>query len=302
MLQLVVTVLKLGELYKMLDENCFKVLYSIEYYTGKYEYVPVRLICKKTKIPPKKLDAILGFLNSLKIIKRRLGYEVGYSLTYKALDLIAIKSLVERGVLEAIGEKIGVGKESDIYEALGPGGVRLALKLHRLGRTSFKQTLRLRPYVLEKESTLWIEEAKLSAQREYKALHELSMYTKYVPKPIAYSRHAVVTDFIEGIELYKIRSLSDPNSVLEKVIEVVKIAYKKVGIVHGDLSEYNIIVSFPEENPKVIDWPQYLYSEHPSALEILKRDVMYVVRYFNKRFGLNVNWEEIYSDIIEGKE
>ncbi len=294
--------MKIGELYKMLDEDCFKVLYSIEYYTGRYEYVPVKLIYKKTRIPPKKLDAILSFLNSLKVIKRRLGYEVGYSLTYKALDLIAIKSLVERGVLEAIGDKIGVGKESDIYEALGPGGVRLALKLHRLGRTSFKQTLRLRPYVLERESTLWIEESKLSAQREYRALRELSSYTQYVPKPIAYSRHAVVTDFIEGIELYKVRSLNDPDSVLEKIIEVIRIAYKKVGIVHGDLSEYNIIVSFPEETPKVIDWPQYLYSEHPSAREILKRDIMYVVRYFNKKFKLNVDWESIYKDVIKGKE
>ncbi len=294
--------MSLGQLYRSLDDECFKVLHAIESYMNKYEYVPVRLILRETRIPPKRLDAILGYLNSKKIIRRRVGYEVGYKLTFVALDLLAIRSLVLRGVLEAIGEKIGVGKESDIYEALGPGGVRLALKLHRLGRRSFKQTLRLRPYVLEKETQEWFQESKLSAQREYRALEEISKHTKYVPKPIAYSRHAVVTDFIEGVELYKIRTLTNPRETLEKILEVIRVAYVKVGIIHGDLSEYNIIVSFPEETPKVIDWPQYFYKEHPSAKDILKRDIYYVVRYFNKKFGLEVDWEKIYEDIISEGE
>ncbi len=293
--------MRIGELYKSVPEEGFHVLVAIESGLPKYEYVPVRYIMRKTRLPPKKLDLVLGFLNSKKMVVRQIGHEVGYRLTYLGLDMIALNALVKRGVLLAIGDKIGVGKESDIYEALGPGDIRLAIKFHRVGRRSFRRTVLLRPYVLERETSNWMIESKLSAQREYRALTELSLYTKYVPRPIAYNRHAVVTEFIEGLELYRIHSLSDAESILYKIIEVINVAYNKLGIVHGDLSEYNIIIRYPDEEPSIIDWPQYFYREHPSAKELLRRDVFYVVRYFNKRFKLEIDWEEIYKRILNGE-
>lgn len=292
---------QLAEKYRMLDEDSLWVLSVIEQNLRKYEYVPVRVIARKTRFPPKKLDAILSFLNRNKMIRRRLGYEVGYTLTFLGLDMLAINALVKRGVLEALGEKIGVGKESDIYEAMTPEGTRVALKLHRVGRRSFKRTTLLRPYILERETRDWLAESKLSAQREFRALEELVQHTEYVPQPVAYNRHAVVTSFIDGVELYRVKYLENPAMVLEKIITVISIAYSRVGIVHGDLSEYNIIIEFPEEKPNLIDWPQYLYKDHPSSLKILERDVYYVVRYFNKKYGTNVDWKKVVNDIVAGK-
>jgi RIO kinase 2 len=37
-----------------------------------------------------------------------------------------------------VGRQIGVGKESDIFEVTNEEGEVFALKLHRLGRTSFR--------------------------------------------------------------------------------------------------------------------------------------------------------------------
>ena len=292
----------LGIMYKSLDSEALRVLHAIEQGMKKHEYVPVDYIAKVTKIPPKRLDAILSFLDSKKVIRRRVGYTVGYRLVFLGLDMLAIDSLVKRGVLAAIGERIGVGKESDIYEALNPAQERLALKLHRIGRTSFKKTKRVRPYVFVRETPDWLSESKLSAQREFKALQELSVHTKHVPKPVAYNRHAVVTEFIEGVELYRVKSLENPREVLEGIVEVIKVAYGKVGIVHGDLSEYNIMISYPTERPMIIDWPQYLCKDYPHAMETLKRDVYYVVRYFNKRFSLNVNWESVLKEVLSSEE
>jgi RIO kinase 2 len=292
----------LAEIYNTIPEEGFRILFIIEGALTKYEYVPVGYIASKTRYPPKKLDLLLGLLNSKKLVQRRIGRDVGYKLTFKGLDVIAIYSLVRRGVIKAIGDKIRVGKESDIYEALGPGDVRYALKLHRVGRTSFKRTVLLRPYVLEKESPNWLQESKLSAQREYRILGELIKHTSYVPKPIAYSRHCVVTEFIEGIELYKVRAISDPLSFMKKVLQVVDIAYNNVGIVHGDLSEYNILVRYPDEEPVIIDWPQYVYKEHPSSKQLLERDVYYVVRYFNRRFGIKEDWRKYFERIINKGE
>ena len=52
-------------------------------------------------------------------------------------DFLAIKAMLNRGSLTALGRKIGIGKESDIYLACNEEGTQMALKIHRLGRTSF---------------------------------------------------------------------------------------------------------------------------------------------------------------------
>ena len=290
----------LAELYRSLDEDSLWVLMVIEQGLKEHEYVPVRIISRRSKIPPKRLDQILSFLNERKLIKRRTGYEVGYTLTFLGMDMLAINALVKKGVIEALGDRVGVGKESYIYEALTPEGSRVALKLHRVGRRSFKKTALLRPYILERDTKDWLSESKLSAQREFRALEELSRYTQNVPRPIGYNRHAVVTSFIDGLELYKVNSLTDPLNVLESIVSVVDVAFNRVGIVHGDLSEYNIIIEYPEERPLIIDWPQYFYREHPSAIDMLKRDVYYVVRYFNKKFKTQVEWRSVVDKIISG--
>ena len=49
----------------------------------------------------------------------------------------------------AFGKSLGVGKESDVYDALAPSEKRVALKFHRLGRTSFKKTKIKRNYTSE---------------------------------------------------------------------------------------------------------------------------------------------------------
>lgn len=39
----------------------------------------------------------------------------GYKLTYAGYDFLALKALTSRGVIEGVGSKVGVGKESGIY-------------------------------------------------------------------------------------------------------------------------------------------------------------------------------------------
>jgi RIO kinase 2 len=62
----------------------------------------------------------------------------GYRLTYMGYDFLAIKTLTQRGHICGVGRQIGVGKESDIFEVTNEEGEVFALKLHRLGRTSFR--------------------------------------------------------------------------------------------------------------------------------------------------------------------
>ncbi|MEM1619877.1 MAG: RIO1 family regulatory kinase/ATPase [Fervidicoccaceae archaeon] len=288
----------LGKLYRSLDEEALRVLLAVERSSRGREYAPVELVGKISGIPPRRLDALLEALVAKKMLARRVGQFVGYRLSFLGLDMLALDDLVKREALAAVGERIGVGKESDVYEALDSSGSRVILKLYRIGRTSFRRTARVRAYALERELADWLEESKLAAEREFAALSKLSPRTRFVPKPIARSRHALVTEFVEGLELYRVKALEKPREVLEGVLEVVRVAFLDVGIVHGDLSEYNVLVAYPDERPLVIDWPQYIYREHPGARDALERDVRYLSRFFEKRFGVEFDWKSFLSELL----
>ncbi len=280
--------------YKKLVDRDFRVLGAVEREMTRYEYVPVEVIERVARMPSSHVKLSLDKLNRLKLLERRLGSYVGYRLTWMGFDILALRSLVERGVLEALGDKLGVGKESDVYSGLAPGGKRVIVKFHKVGRTSFHHIVKHRPYAAEKPWATWMQVAKVSAEREYRALEELYRVGARVPRPIARSRHAVVTDYVEGVELYEYREAVDPEGMLAKILETVRKAYLEVGIVHGDLSEYNILVTIREdgeEEPMIIDWPQYVYRGEPLAEKLLRRDVEYVVRFFRRRFRVEADVE-----------
>lgn len=97
---------------------------------------------------------------------------------------------------------------------------------------------------------------------------------------------------IEGAELAETKKLKKPLRVLNEILRNVRLAYAKAGIIHADLSEYNIIVK-PDEHILIIDWPQYVTKDHPNAAELLKRDVNNVLTYFRRKFGIQKETEKV---------
>eukprot|EP01084_Bolivina_argentea_P074291 134791_1 len=85
-----------------------------------------------------------------------------------------------------MGRQIGVGKESDVFEAFGPKDIttdiapKYVLKLHRLGRISFRTVKNKRDYLKNnkygtKSYGSWLYLSRLSALKEYgfmKILHD----------------------------------------------------------------------------------------------------------------------------------
>src|SRR4030042_1993172 len=70
--------------------------------------------------------------------------------------------------IRAFAKSLGVGKEADVYDALSPDGKRIAIKFHRLGRISFRQTRRKRGYAREHSS--WLFQSHIAADREFQAM------------------------------------------------------------------------------------------------------------------------------------
>ncbi len=281
---------QLADIYSKMDNDMFRILRAIESLLPKYEYPPLDIVERRARLPPGRFKRALEKLVEMKLLRKSKHQLMGYTLTFQALDLLALRTLVARGTISEIGGKIGVGKESEVYKALSPTGMKLIVKFHREGTRSFKSLRKTRLYMADSTRKHWLIKAKLIGEREYKALDTLYNLGALVPKPIDWNRHAVVQEYIEGVELYIIpdNGLPNPSDVLDKIIATIEIAYKKAGIVHGDLSEYNILVS-TSGDPYIIDWPQYVYRDDPIAEDLLERDVYYIIRFFNKKFRLGLD-------------
>lgn len=295
----VLQLVKLGTVYRQLTPLDFSILSAVERGMANYEYVPLDYVERLVNAPATRVERSLEKLRDLKLIKRWSESYRGFRLTYLGLDMLALRTLVKEGVLEAIGDKLGVGKESELYRARAPGGLLVIVKLLRIGCRSFRSTKRTRSFV-ENPQLNWYAQSKIAAEREYKALLELFKAGGLVPRPYAWNRHAVVISCINGVELYRRPKLNDPGRALMDVLETTRKAYVDVGIVHGDLSEYNVIVSVENERAYVIDWPQYVEKDHPSAPSLLKRDVEYIVRFFNKIYGVRLSVDRAFSYVTSG--
>jgi RIO kinase 2 len=283
--------------FRLLEIEDLRILQVIEAGMSKREFVPKEQIAKYAKLPMDRVDFILSKIDQLGLIHRMKGAYVGYTLNYAGYDCLAINAFVKGGVLEAFGKSLGVGKEADVFDALDPAGNRIAVKFHRLGRTSFRQTRRKRAYL--KEHAGWLFQSRLAAEKEYRALELVHAHGVAVPQPISQNRHALVMGVIEGGELGRWREISEPEKVLEEILVNVRKAYLEAGVIHADLSEYNIILQ-PDMHVLIIDWPQFVGVDHPNAGDLLTRDVKNVLDFFSRKFGVRVSFADV-LDFVTGK-
>ena len=283
--------------FRKLESEDLRVLQIIETGMSKHEFVPKELIAKFAKLSTDKTDFRISRLDKMGLIYQMRGAYVGHTLNYAGYDCLAINALVKAGVLEAFGKPLGVGKEADVYDALTPRGERIAVKFHRLGRISFRQTVRKRGYTTKHFS--WLFQSRLAAKKEFQALRIVFPKRVAVPKPISQNRHVIAMGMIEGAELAQWKEISKPEKVLREILLNVRKAYSKAGVIHADLSEYNVILK-PNMKILIIDWPQYVTKEHPNAQQLLTRDVRNILQYFKRKHMLKVKLKEA-LDYVTGQ-
>jgi len=277
------------QVFRKLENEDLRVLQVIETAMSKHKFVPKEMIAKFTKSSLEETDFRLGRLGKFRLIRRMKGAYVGYSLNYAGYDCLAINAFVKAEVLEAFGKSLGVGKEADVYDALNSKSERIAVKFHRLGRISFRQTMRKRGYTTE--HTGWLFQSRLAAEKEFQALKLVFQHGVAVPKPISQNRHVLVMGMIEGAELAEYKEIPEPKKVLKEILRNIRKAYLKASVVHADLSEYNVILK-PDRHILIIDWPQYVTKEHPNAQQLLTRDVKNILRFFRRKHMVKAKLEE----------
>lgn len=217
---------------------------------------------------------------------------------------IILYGLISRGYLSGMKGVVASGKESNVYWAtLEEDGKErdLAVKVYRTSTLDFKHIwgyIEGDPrFTKVKKDTSSIMYAW--AEKEFKNLKLADEVGVRVPKPVVCRSNVLVMEFIgeNGVSAPRLKDIviEEPESVFGTVFDYVITLYKKAKLVHGDLSEYNIL--YWKNGPVIIDVSQAILLSHPLALDFLARDLKNILRYFS---GLGVgvpSLEEAYKEV-----
>ncbi|KAJ4300318.1 Serine/threonine-protein kinase rio2 [Collariella sp. IMI 366227] len=273
----------------------WRVLTAVEMGSKNHELVPTPLIERIARLKGgasgvhRSISALakVGLIARMKEAK----YD-GYRLTYGGLDYLALHTHAERKHVYSVGTRVGVGKESDIMIVADDKGTQKILKIHRLGRISFRTVKANRDYLKKNQTGSWMYLSRLAAIKEYAFMQSLRDEGFPVPEPIAQSRHTIVMTLIDALPMRQISSVPDPASLYADLIALI-LRLAKHGLIHGDFNEFNILIREDKDEqdpskiiptPIVIDFPQMVSMDHQNAEMYFDRDVQCIKRFFERRF------------------
>lgn len=214
-----------------------------------------------------------------------------------------LSKLLVNGQLERVEGVISAGKEANVYLAYDTSGKEVAIKIYKIdsntsrwmrnyivGDPRFKKI----PHNISKIIFLW-------ASKEYKNLKRAYRVGLSVPKPIYIRNNILIMEYI-GFEsipaplLKDIKTPKEPLNLFSEILSFIKQLYKKAKLVHGDLSEFNIL--YHNQKPVIIDISQAVSIQHPKAEVYLARDIKNIFNFFAK-LGIKISDpEDFYYDVI----
>ncbi|HEX9261619.1 MAG TPA: serine protein kinase RIO, partial [Candidatus Bathyarchaeia archaeon] len=183
-------------------------------------------------------------------------------------------------------------KEARVYWGKNREGKSLAVKIYLTSSAEFKKGMfkyiegdyRFKGVKHDTRSLIFAW-----AQKEFRNLEQAERAGVSVPHPIAVKNNVLVMEFIgkDGVSAPSLKEQVpvDPERTYRLLLKHVERLYRKADLVHGDLSEYNVMVW--RGKPVVFDVSQSVPTSHPLAKFLLERDLTNLNRFFN-RFGVNV--------------
>ncbi len=201
--------------------------------------------------------------------------------------LMIVYRFLNHGDIKNIRGVVRSGKEARIYWGTGKRRKPVAVKIFlttsaefRGGRMMYLQgDERFKSARRDTRSlvSMW-------ALKEFRNLQQAAEAKVSVPKPIKVTGNVLLMEFIgrNGIPSPLLREtpLDHPGRVYDKIAESVRRLYQKARLIHGDLSEFNIMMK-TKMTPVLFDFAQAVPPEHPMASVFLERDLSQLNRYFS---------------------
>ena len=219
--------------------------------------------------------------------------------------------LLNRGFIAEINGCISTGKEANVYHCTAKNGDSgefkdRAIKIYKTSILVFKDRdkyvsgeFRFRGGYGKGNPRKMV---RTWAEKEMRNLTRLHNAGIPCPQPILLRSHVLLMDFLgtdEGWPAPRLHDVEISESRARQLywdlaLDVRKI-YHQCQLVHGDLSEYNLL--YHKGKAFVIDVSQSVEHDHPHALEFLRKDLSNLNDFFKKK-GVSVLTLKEYFDFI----
>ncbi len=204
--------------------------------------------------------------------------------------------LIEEGIIDEVINPLMSGKEADVFVVRCGGDIRCAKIYKDAVKRSFKKAVQYtegrrvrsgrRARAMEKGSRYGRKQQEETWQNaEVDALYRLAGAGVRVPKPYGCFDGVLLMELITDPDGAAALRLNDVSMDADQAREdhALMMHYVKCmlceGIVHGDLSEFNVLVD--EDGPVIIDLPQAVHvASNNNAQSMLERDVRNMTEYY----------------------
>jgi RIO kinase 1 len=254
-------------------------------------------MCSKVSKADDELRKLLSEKRLKGVEDRQVGSEV-----FDRLTLETLYKLSKMGYVHVLNGAISTGKEANVFKGYDKDGIPVAVKIYRVTSSDFKKM----QYYIQGDPRFHFRTSNKRqlintwVTKEYRNLKRAYEVGVKVPRPIIAKNNILVMEFIgdkEGNPALPMRQskISNPQEVLEKLIDYIKTLYNEAKLVHGDLSSFNILIK--DDEPVIIDISQGIVVDHPLSGELLNRDMNNLIKDF-KKLGIHINKDELKSKII----
>ncbi len=196
---------------------------------------------------------------------------------FDVLTLRTLYKLMEQRYILRLEGIISTGKEANVFRALDPSGEYVAVKIYRVETTEFRHMWKYldgdpRFFRIRRNRRGIIN---VWAKKEFRNLESSFRAGASVPYPIISRNNVLIMEFI-GVDNDPAPRLKgycpeDVDTFVDALFDSLGRMYFRAGIVHADLSEYNVLVR--NDLPVIIDLGQGVPWEHPMSLDFFRRDM-----------------------------
>jgi RIO kinase 1 len=227
-----------------------------------------------------------------------------YGNVFDAYTINNLNKLSARQLFHELKSALSMGKEANIFTA-STDNAHIIVKIYRLGSCNFNKMF---DYLKQDSRMTGIKKQKRKivfawTKREYRNLMKARDLGIHVPTPIEVLDNILLLEFLgEGDDAAP--QLKDMNfsqmtkkkihEIYNKIVVQMRMLHKG-GLVHGDLSGFNIL--YHNNQPYFIDFSQATVSTNYQYRELLERDVKNIVTLFKRH--IDVNEDDLLATILE---
>lgn len=221
-----------------------------------------------------------------------------YGNVFDDFTLRNLFKLQSQGYFEELKSPIALGKEANVFSALRKDGKKVIVKIYRLENCDFNSM-----YTLIKSDDRYQNISKNKrniifswTQREFRNIHKAREAGVNVPTPYHFVFNILIEEMI-GDPAPKIKdaNIIDKEKLKEDIIKEMK-KLNKAGLVHGDLSQFNIL--YWNKKPFFIDFSQSVEKNNNNYQEYFERDIKNINSFF-KKIGIKSSEESLKKEILK---